>query len=98
MVVGHDLWRSVLAILLVGVTGLVVERSGGQTWVKGMRAFLWALVWGLVGYNLYGLDVLPGAAWVRDVASGWGVILVCLVFGSVPVSFALWRRFTERQG
>jgi beta-N-acetylhexosaminidase len=95
MVVGHDLWRSLLAILLVGITGFVVERSGGQTWSKGVRAFLWALVWGLVGYSLYGLDV-PGAAWVRQVASEWGVILVCLVFGSVPIGFALWRRITER--
>jgi hypothetical protein len=95
MVVGHDLWRSVLAILLVGITGFVVERSGGQTWSRGVRAFLWALVWGLVGYSLYGLDV-PGAAWVRQVASEWGVILVCLVFGSVPVGLALWRRISER--
>lgn len=95
MVVGHDLWRSLLAILLVGMTGFVVERSGGQTWSRGVRAFLWALVWGLVGYSLYGLDV-PGAAWVRQVASEWGVILVCLVFGSVPVGLALWRRVSER--
>jgi beta-N-acetylhexosaminidase len=95
MVEGHDLWRSLLAILLVGVTGLVVERSGGRSWSSGMRAFLWAWVWGLVGYNLYGLEI-PGAAWVQEVASEWGVMLVCLVFGSVPVGFALWRRIAER--
>lgn len=92
---GHDLWRSLLAVFLVGITGLVVELSGGQALSRGVRAFLWALVWGLVGYNLYGLGV-PGADWVREVASEWGVILVCLLFGSVPVGFALWRRITER--
>ena len=94
-VVGHDLWRSLLAVFLVGVTGFVVEISGGQTFSKGMRAFLWALVWGLVGYNLYGLRV-PGTDWVREVARDWGAILVCLVFGSVPVGLALWRRLTLR--
>ena len=97
MVAGSDLWRSLLAVFLVGVTGFVVEISGGQALSRGMRAFLWALVWGLVGFNLYGLGV-PGADWVRQVASEWGVILVCLVFGSVPVGFALWRRLTERYG
>jgi len=97
IVAGHDLWRSLLAVFLVGLTGFVVELSGGQTLSRGMRAFLWALVWGLVGYNLYGLDV-PLARWVREVASGWGVILVCLVFASVPVGFALWRRLSEHYG
>ena len=95
MVVGSDLWRSLLAVFVVGVTGFVVELSGGQSLSRGARAFLWALVWGLVGYNLYGLG-MPGAHWVRDVASEWGVILVCLVFGSVPVGFALWRRVSDR--
>ena len=94
MVVGRDLWRSLLAVLLVGITGFVVELSGGQALSRGIRAFLWALVWGLVGYNLYGLGV-PGTDWVREVASEWGVILVCLVFGSVPVGLTLWRRLNE---
>lgn len=97
MVAGRDLWKSLLAVFLVGLTGFVVELSGRQSLSRGTRAFLWALVWGLVGYNLYGLGV-PGADWVRDVARGWGVILVCLVFGSVPVVFALWRRISARQG
>jgi beta-N-acetylhexosaminidase len=95
-VAGRDLWRSLLAITVVGITGFVVERSSGQTLAKGMRAFLWALVWGLIGYNLYGLSV-PGAAWVREVANEWGVILICLIFGSVPVGLALWRRLNEYQ-
>ncbi|UCC63739.1 MAG: hypothetical protein JSV36_01380 [Anaerolineae bacterium] len=97
MVAGRDLWKSLLAVFLVGLTGFVVELSGRQSLSRGTRAFLWALVWGLVGYNLYGLGV-PGADWVRDVAREWGVILVCLVFGSVPVVFALWRRISDRQG
>ena len=94
MVGGSDLWRSLLAVFLVGVTGFVVELSGGQSMSRGLRAFLWALVWGLVGYNLYGLGV-PGAGAVKEVASEWGVILVCLVFGSVPVGLTLWRRLNE---
>jgi len=94
---GRDLWRALLAICVVGVTGFVVERSSGQTLSKGVRTWLWVLVWGLVGYNLYGLGVL-GTAWVREVASDWGVILICLLSGSLPLCLVLWRRLNERQG
>ncbi len=94
---GRDLWRALLAICVVGITGFVVERSSGQTLSKGVRTWLWVLVWGLVGYNLYGLGVL-GTAWVREVASDWGVILICLLSGSLPLCLVLWRRLNERQG
>ena len=48
---------------------------------------LWAAIFGLVGYVLYGLGLLPGSQWLQANLGAWGVPLVVFVPMLLPL---LW--------
>ena len=48
---------------------------------------LWAAIFGLLGYLMYGLGLLPGANWLRSNISVWGTTVVVFVPMLLPL---LW--------
>ncbi len=48
---------------------------------------LWAAIFGLLGYLMYGLGLLPGANWLRSNISVWGTMVVVFVPMLLPL---LW--------
>jgi len=76
---GGDLLLSLLSISLVGGAGYVVQRK--QCPSTRLRTSLMSLVWGLVGYNLYGLG-LPRVELFQRLPKRWGAPLICLAFAT----------------
>lgn len=55
---------------------------------------LWAAIFGLVGYVLYGLGLFPGANWLRANVSVWGTTVVVFVPMLLPL---LWLQLREEK-
>jgi hypothetical protein len=75
---------SLVATLMVGGAGYALRRNEGRSPAQGLRAFLWVLVCGTVGYIAYGLG-WPGAGLFLRLSRHWGAPLMSLVFGLFPV-------------
>jgi beta-N-acetylhexosaminidase len=70
----------VLSLLLI-VQIRVLPRS---TLVHNM---LWATIFGLAGYILYGIGIFPGATWLRENVGVWGTPVTVLIPMLLPL---LW--------
>jgi hypothetical protein len=57
---------------------------------------LWAAIYGLVGYVLYGLGLFPGANWLRANVSVWGTTVVVFVPMLLPLLWLQLREESER--
>jgi beta-N-acetylhexosaminidase len=91
---GWDLLLSSVSIIMAGT--VLYLRLGGdwRSQAERMRFFLWSLSWGLVGYISYGLNWfslrrLPwiGAALFQRLPQWLELVLVCLLFASLPLLF-----------
>ena len=76
---GGELLLSLLCISLVGGIGYVVQGKRSPS-VK-LRTSLMSLIWGLVGYNLYGLG-LARVELLQRLPQRWGAPLICLAFAT----------------
>ena len=90
-----DFLLAVLGSVVVGGASSLVQRNGGHSLSRRLRFFLLSLVGGLVGYNLYGLNV-PGAGLFRQLSPNWGAVLMCLLFSLLPLGYTLGRWVWDR--
>jgi beta-N-acetylhexosaminidase len=79
---------SMVATFMVGGTGYALRRNEGRSQGQGLRAFLWVLICGTVGYIAYGLG-WPGARFFLRLSRYWGAPLMSLVFSLFPVGIML---------
>jgi beta-N-acetylhexosaminidase len=79
---------SLVATFMVGGASYVLRRNEGRSPTQGLRAFLWALICGTVGYIAYGLG-WPGAGLFLRFSRLWGAPLMSLVFSLFPVGVVL---------
>ncbi len=79
---------SLIATLMVGSTGYALRRNEGRPPTQGLKAFLWVLICGTVGYIAYGLG-WPGAGFFLRLSRHWGAPLMSLVFSLFPVGVIL---------
>ena len=90
---GADFLLSLAGASLIGGLGYLMQRNQGRPLSQGLRLFLLSLVWGLVGYNLYGLGA-PGTGLFRRLSERWGATLICLAFS---LGCLLWQAWRARQ-
>jgi beta-N-acetylhexosaminidase len=79
---------SMVAALMVGGAGYALRRNESRSPTQGLRAFLWVLICGTVGYIAYGLG-WPGAGFFLRLSRHWGAPLMSLVFSLFPVGVVL---------
>jgi beta-N-acetylhexosaminidase len=75
---------SLVATFMVGGAGYALRRNEGRSPTQGLRAFLWVLICGTVGYIAFGLS-WPGAGFFLGLSRYWGAPLMSLVFSLFPV-------------
>jgi len=75
-------------MFMVGGAGYALRRNEGRSPPQGLRAFLWILICGIVGYIAYGLG-WPGAGFFLKLSRHWGAPLMSLVFSLIPVGVIL---------
>ncbi len=75
---------SLVTTFMVGGAGYALRRNEGRSPTQGLRAFLWVLICGTVGYIAYGLS-WPGAGFFLGLSRYWGAPLMSLVFSLFPV-------------
>ncbi|MGA9351787.1 MAG: glycoside hydrolase family 3 N-terminal domain-containing protein [Anaerolineae bacterium] len=96
-----DFLLAVLGSAVVGGANYLVQRNDGHSLSRRLRFFLLSLVGGLAGYSLYGLN-LPGAGLFRQLSPDWGALLMCLLFGLLPLGYVLgqwlWDRLQGSRG
>jgi hypothetical protein len=93
---GEEFLFSIIGTFLVGWMGYLAQRNDGRPLAQRLRTFLWSLICGLIGYNLYGLGI-PGAEFIRGILGRWGAPLICVLFSLPPLGLALWRNVLSRQ-
>ena len=79
---------SLVATFMIGGAGYALRRNEGRSQSQGLRAFLWVLICGTVGYIAYGLG-WPGAELFLRFSRLWGAPLMSLVFSLFPVGVIL---------
>ena len=79
---------SLVATFMVGGAGYALRRNEGRSPTQGLKAFLWVLICGTVGYIAYGLG-WPGAGFFLRLSRYWGAPLMSLVFSLFPVGVIL---------
>jgi len=79
---------SLMATFMVGGAGYALRRNEGSSQSQGLRAFLWVLICGTVGYIAYGLS-WPGAGFFLRLSRHWGAPLMSLIFSLFPVGVIL---------
>ncbi|MFB0535909.1 MAG: glycoside hydrolase family 3 N-terminal domain-containing protein [Anaerolineae bacterium] len=77
-----------VATFMVGGAGYALRRNEGRSPTQGLKAFLWVLISGTVGYIAYGLG-WPGAGFFLGLSRHWGAPLMSLVFSLLPVGVIL---------
>ncbi len=90
-VIEADLLFSVGSMFLAGGVSYLLRRDWRFSQTRRLRLFLTSLIWGLVGYILYGLG-FPGMGMLWDFYGHWGASLVCFLFGLIPLSYTLWGK------
>lgn len=86
---------SLVATFMVGGAGYALRRNEGRSPTHGLRASLWVLICGTVGYIAYGLG-WPGSGFFLRLSEHWGAPLMSLVFSLFPVGIILVE--TTRRG
>ena len=79
---------SLVATFMAGGAGYALRRNEGRSPTHGLKAFLWVLICGTVGYIAYGLG-WPGAGFFLRLSTHWGAPLMSLVFSLFPVGVIL---------
>jgi hypothetical protein len=79
---------SLVATFMAGGAGYALRRNEGRSPTQGLKAFLWVLICGTVGYIAYGLG-WPGAGFFLRLSTHWGAPLMSLVFSLFPVGVIL---------
>lgn len=93
---GVALFVSLLGITVVGGACFAIQWVRGRTLTQGLRLGLWAVIAGLLAYELYALNV-PGVALLQARSGRWSVTLFSLTVSLVPLLLSLWpRRWTRR--
>lgn len=87
---GGNLLFSLVGISFIGGVGCLVQRKQDRS--TKLRSFLLSVVWGLVGYNLYGLRT-PGTGLFQRLSDRWGATLICLACSS---GYVLWQMLKSR--
>ncbi|HTP11365.1 MAG TPA: hypothetical protein VMP08_24100, partial [Anaerolineae bacterium] len=85
-----ELILALIGVVAIGGGGYWAMRQRRGDLTHALRASLWCAIGGLIGYVYFTVG-LPGSDLLRTVVSGWGVLLMVLLGGALPLVYWLRR-------